>query len=88
MPAELLRADNVLPQLRASVTGGRVGLRPGCLGVLRHANAAGVPTHVISVNWSSELVRAALQQPSADQIGDSNSNSCGRSEGALKSRSG
>jgi len=42
-----------------------VGLQPGCVSVLRHASAAGVPTHVISVNWSSELVRAALQQPAA-----------------------
>ena len=40
-----------------------MGLQPGCLGVLRRAGATGVPTHVISVNWSSELVRAALQQP-------------------------
>ena len=49
-----------------------MGLRPGCMGVLRRAAAAGVPTHVISVNWSSELVRAALQQPAVACTPDSN----------------
>ena len=37
-------------------------LQQGSLALLQRAQAAGVPTHIISVNWSSELVRAALQQ--------------------------
>lgn len=37
-------------------------LQQGSLAVLQRAQAAGVPTHIVSVNWSSELVRAALQQ--------------------------
>ena len=52
-----------------------MGLRPGCMGVLRRASEAGVPTHVISVNWSSELVRAALQQPAATGMPSSNGTS-------------
>ena len=46
-----------------------MGLRLGCLGVLRRAKAGGVPMHIVSVNWSSELVRAALQQPAAGDGG-------------------
>jgi hypothetical protein len=60
-------------------------LRPGCLRVLRRANAADVPTHVISVNWSSELVRAALQQPAPEHADDSDSDACGPKKGGLKS---
>lgn len=43
--------------------GRQVKLQQGSLAVLQRAQTAGVPTHIISVNWSSELVRAALQQP-------------------------
>lgn len=43
-------------------TGARVGMRPGCLATLRRAVDAGVPTAVVSVNWSGEMVAAALAQ--------------------------
>lgn len=40
--------------------GGRIELQPGCAEVLQRAAHQGVPCHVISVNWSHALVRAAL----------------------------
>eukprot|EP00887_Chlorella_sp_A99_P000146 scaffold16.g146.t1 len=46
-----------------SQAGAAIRMRPGCLEVLRHAVEAGIPTHVVSaVNWSAEMVRAALAQ--------------------------
>lgn len=42
--------------------GATVSLRPGCLSLLKHAVDSGVPTVVISVNWSGEMVAAALSQ--------------------------
>jgi len=42
--------------------GEQIGLQAGCLTVLTRAQQAGVPTHVVSVNYSSELVKAALQR--------------------------
>ncbi|KAK9833927.1 hypothetical protein WJX74_010080 [Apatococcus lobatus] len=43
--------------------GEKVALQPGCLQTLMHAKRRGLPVHVISVNWSEELVRAALSLP-------------------------
>lgn len=42
--------------------GASVPLRPGCLSLLKHAVDSGVPTVVVSVNWSGEMVAAALSQ--------------------------
>lgn len=44
-------------------TGQEVALQPGCREVLRRAAESGVSTHVVSVNWSSELLRGALPPP-------------------------
>jgi hypothetical protein len=46
-----------------------VQLRAGCLETLRAALDAGVPTHIMSVNWSGQLVAAALGLP-ADAAAD------------------
>ena len=43
-------------------TGEQIGLQPGCLTVLSRAQQLGVPTHVLSVNYSSQMVKAALQR--------------------------
>ena len=43
-------------------TGEQIGLQPGCLTVLSRAQELGVPTHILSVNYSSEMVKAALQR--------------------------
>ena len=40
-----------------------VELRPGCRDTLATARAAGVQTHVISVNWSAEFIAEALSLP-------------------------
>ena len=40
-----------------------VALQSGCLQTLLHAKRRGLPVHVISVNWSEELVKAALGLP-------------------------
>ncbi|PSC75210.1 thiamine biosynthetic bifunctional enzyme chloroplastic isoform C [Micractinium conductrix] len=42
--------------------GASISMQPGCLDLLRRAADAGVPTYVVSVNWSAEMVRAALAQ--------------------------
>jgi phosphoserine phosphatase len=42
--------------------GASVPLRPGCLSLLKQAVDSGVPTVVVSVNWSGEMVAAALSQ--------------------------
>ena len=68
------------------VAGANVGLRPGCMGVLRRAGEAGVPTHVISVNWSSELVRAALQQPACADTPGTNGHVHEQPKGMLTGR--
>lgn len=39
----------------------QVQLRPGCITALAAAAAAGAEVQVVSVNWSSQLVAAALQ---------------------------
>lgn len=65
--ALLLRSAPALPaksSLDGEPRGGagrEVELQPGCAQVLRWAGRLGVPCHVISVNWSSDLVRAALE---------------------------
>lgn len=46
-----------------SAAGRAVGLQPGCLAVLSRAQQASVSVHVVSVNYSTELVQAALQGP-------------------------
>ena len=48
--------------------GEQIGLQAGCLTVLSRAQQAGVPTHVVSVNYSSEMVKAALQRGSLTTI--------------------
>ena len=48
--------------------GEQVGLQAGCLTVLNRAQQAGVPTHVVSVNYSSEMVKAALQRGSLNIV--------------------
>lgn len=48
-----------------SDVGARVAMRPGCLKFLHHAVHTGIPTAIVSVNWSAELVAAALQQHSS-----------------------
>ena len=47
---------------RLSQVGSTITMRPGCLELLQRAVDAGVPTAIVSVNWSSELVAAALSQ--------------------------
>jgi hypothetical protein len=44
-----------------AAAGAALALRPGCAAVLQRAAAAGVPAAVVSVNWSTELVVAALR---------------------------
>ena len=41
--------------------GRKIHIKPGCIDVLKCAVHAGVPTAVVSVNWSSELIQASLQ---------------------------
>ncbi len=43
------------------VAGRHAALREGAVGVLQRAQRARVPLHVLSVSWSGELVRGALQ---------------------------
>ena len=43
-----------------SQVGNHVEMRPGCLTLLRNAVDAGIPTAIVSVNWSGEMVTAAL----------------------------
>jgi hydroxymethylpyrimidine kinase/phosphomethylpyrimidine kinase/thiamine-phosphate diphosphorylase len=45
-----------------SEVGANIHLRPGCLSLLKYAVDSGVPTVVVSVNWSGEMVAAALSQ--------------------------
>jgi len=53
-----------LGKRRASESGGRGGdaplLRPGAAAALAEACRSGVPTRVLSVSWSSELIQGAL----------------------------
>lgn len=42
--------------------GKKITMQQGCLDLLQKAVALGVPTCVVSVNWSGELVSAALSQ--------------------------
>ena len=42
---------------------GRVQLQPGCRETLAAAAAAGMAVHVLSVNWSSNMVAEALGLP-------------------------
>jgi hydroxymethylpyrimidine/phosphomethylpyrimidine kinase/phosphoserine phosphatase len=51
-----------VPRGALADTGAGVAMRPGCLEVLRQAVDAGVPTAVVSVNWSADMVCAALAQ--------------------------
>ncbi|KAK9829096.1 hypothetical protein WJX72_003863 [[Myrmecia] bisecta] len=50
-----------IPKRRLVEAGAEIGLQPGCLGCLKRAQQRRLPVHVVSVNWSSELVRAALR---------------------------
>jgi len=42
------------------LAGASVPLQQGCRDTLSRAAAQGIPTHILSVNWSAELVAAAL----------------------------
>ncbi|EFN50521.1 hypothetical protein CHLNCDRAFT_139215 [Chlorella variabilis] len=42
--------------------GASIQMQPGCLDLLQRATEAGITTYVVSVNWSAEMVRAALTQ--------------------------
>ncbi|KAL4420336.1 hypothetical protein ABPG77_006143, partial [Micractinium sp. CCAP 211/92] len=42
--------------------GASIRMQGGCLDLLKQACEAGVPTYVVSVNWSAEMVKAALSQ--------------------------
>lgn len=42
--------------------GQKITMREGCLALLRRAVDAGIPVAVVSVNWSAEMVQAALSQ--------------------------
>ncbi|KAI3425347.1 hypothetical protein D9Q98_009111 [Chlorella vulgaris] len=42
--------------------GESITMQDGCLQLLKQAAEAGIPTYVVSVNWSAEMVRAALAQ--------------------------
>lgn len=57
-----------IPQGRLKAAGEQIGLQAGCLTVLTRAQQAGVPTHVVSVNYSSEMVKAALQRGSLNIV--------------------
>lgn len=41
--------------------GRRIPLRPGVVSLLQRARKHRVPTHVLSVSWSSEVLRGALR---------------------------
>ncbi|GAB4815842.1 hypothetical protein N2152v2_002888 [Parachlorella kessleri] len=45
-----------------SDTGAAIAMKAGCLELLQRAVKAGIPTCVLSVNWSAEMVRSALAQ--------------------------
>ena len=48
---------------RDCATGRSIPLQAGCLQTLMRAKQQGLPVHVVSVNWSEELVQAALRLP-------------------------
>ncbi|KAK9848103.1 hypothetical protein WJX84_007310 [Apatococcus fuscideae] len=52
-----------IPRGALTTAGRKVALQPGCLQTLTRAKGKGLPVHVISVNWSEELVKAALGVP-------------------------
>jgi hydroxymethylpyrimidine kinase/phosphomethylpyrimidine kinase/thiamine-phosphate diphosphorylase len=59
-----------------------IELRPGCLEFIEKAVGAGIPVCIVSVNWSAEMVAAALaQQGGADCISDGTINITNRSNG-------
>jgi hypothetical protein len=51
----------------------KVALKEGCRATLQAALAAGVPTHIVSVNWSRDFAAAALGLPTAGGAGDATS---------------
>ncbi|KAA6428416.1 MAG: hypothetical protein FRX49_01292, partial [Trebouxia sp. A1-2] len=57
-----------IPQGRLKAAGEQIGLQAGCLTVLTRAQQAGIPTHVVSVNYSSQMVKAALQRGSLNIV--------------------
>ncbi|KAK3263101.1 hypothetical protein CYMTET_28076 [Cymbomonas tetramitiformis] len=54
-----------IPMEDIAATAAALALRPGCLQLLPHLKDAGVPVRVLSVNWSAELICAALELPAA-----------------------
>ncbi|KAL3147596.1 hypothetical protein ABBQ38_014648 [Trebouxia sp. C0009 RCD-2024] len=57
-----------IPEGRLTAAGQLIGLQPGCLTVLSRAQQLGVPTHVVSVNYSSKMVQAALRRSRLNPI--------------------
>ncbi|DBB00982.1 TPA: hypothetical protein ACH3X1_000888 [Trebouxia sp. C0004] len=57
-----------IPHGRLKAAGEQIGLQAGCLTVLTRAQQAGVPTHIVSVNYSSEMVKATLQRGSLNIV--------------------
>jgi hypothetical protein len=62
-----LASDSPNDSLPATDAGQEVELQQGCREVLLRAAKEGVATHVVSVNWSSTLLRAALAAPAEPQ---------------------
>lgn len=52
-------ADGV--RLCMLMAGRRIPLRPGAVALLQSARRRGVPTHVLSVGWSAEMLQGALR---------------------------
>lgn len=49
--------------MQVVAAGKAVALRPGCRSALQRLLASGVPTHLVSVNWSAAYVASALGLP-------------------------
>lgn len=64
-PLRLLLAGHAagMSMQEVAAAGSAVALQPGCAQVLSQALATGIPTHILSVNWSSAFVAAALGLP-------------------------
>jgi hydroxymethylpyrimidine kinase / phosphomethylpyrimidine kinase / thiamine-phosphate diphosphorylase len=58
-----------------------IEMRPGCLEFIEKAVGAGIPVCIVSVNWSAEMVAAALAQGGADSMCDGTINNTNRSNG-------
>lgn len=69
---EAVGRSNILASATAddlAAAGTKVQLQKGCAAVLQRAVSQGVACHVISVNWSSHLVQAALRSATGTNVG-------------------